>query len=89
MLPEQEAVYTVHNAPKHLTKSHVLCTQLEESLVACVMCALCSLAAIQPAVFMPESYTLRIHPYILLIHRRCYTTLFYHDNLRLTSAGLV
>lgn len=51
MLPEQEALYTVHNAPKHVAKSHVIHTQLEESLVACVMCALCSLAAIQPAVF--------------------------------------
>lgn len=77
MLIEQEAVRTVHNAPTHLTKSYAMCTQPEKSLTACVTCALCSLAALQPAAFMsanfrPESYTLRIHSYTLLIHRRSY-----------------
>lgn len=77
MLTQQGLVYVVHSAPTHLTKSYAMCTQLEESLIVCVTCALCSLAALQTAAFMadnfcPGSYTLRIHSYTLLIHRRSY-----------------
>lgn len=87
MLIEQDAVYTVHNAPTHLTKSYAVCTQLEEGLIACVTSALCSLAALQPSAFMsdnfcPESYILRIHSYTLLIHRRSYKHSLLYDNLR-------
>lgn len=88
MLPEQEAVYTVHNAPKHLTKSYAICTWLEESLVACVMCALCSLAAIRPAVFQKVSRS-EFTPTSFSFTEGVTTTLFYRDNLTLTSAGLV
>lgn len=71
MLPEQEALYTIHNAPKRLTKPRVIRTQLEESLVACVMCDYVPWLPSSP--LFSESYTLRIHPYILLIYRRCYS----------------